>query len=509
MLTPTPTPYRNLVKDAENEDLNADHLEMGIADAKARLEGASRQYHSSPSIPNETIYNKAVQDLLDRTNARDRAKTKARELEIQAKPTPTATPEPSSTPSRSPSSLQSILDAFMPSSEGATLAGPDTSAPSVATAPLGPTPPPLTAQDAVAKAGAIPGELRKAGAGKIGDKASMEEKDTNKITDTKSYLMDKGDFDSIGGAARSTPEWQRQEQGLKDLDKVIELEALRNSKKTSVDLSPLGSYLDYQNRLSGTPTDLASSLKGEKIEDDSFKNMSEVQRRNADMAKELINTVKAGKIGQYVVQDGKVIGYSGGLNIPKPSNPLGLEKFQDQKEKRFLAWSDGLLKQSDGQKAGLDSVKGILYHNNPADIGRIPLKLAIADMQGAGRVAVQEIMMEYGSPAFLEKYGNKLSLWGKGKMSGTYKQQFEERIAKELGEWDTKRKNMFNHIRSRAGAFGVPVDRLKELYPADYEESSYSKPPVKDAGKAPAPPAKGVKTHTDEERAAIRKSLGL
>jgi len=414
MATPTPTPYRNLKKDIENEDLNAEHLQLGVEDAKARLKAASEQYKAMPGVPQEDIRNKAAQDLIERTNAVEKAKTRARELEIKAKPTKGTKgyldesgqpiiefPEMDiSAPSRGPASdlsalLQLAGNAVAPSAEAATVAS-TTGGPSFH--------PPMVAP--AQKAAQAVQNIRASGVGRIGDKAQVDEKNNFRITDTKPYLIDKNDVEAIGGAFRETPEWQRQERGLDDLESLIGLEAQRNAQKTSVDLSPLGAYLDYQNTLSGRPTNLARGLKMDPLQDTSIKDMGEIQRRRGDMAKELINTIKASKVGQIVTQDGQVLGYTGGVNVPRPASSSSGQNLRLREVNALRKYTDASFKEPEHQLSAINSMISRIASENPAYIGALPAKLEQMDT-GNQRILLGLIGMEtydQSAPARLSQY---------------------------------------------------------------------------------------------------------
>ena len=317
-------------------------------------------------------------------------------------------------------------------------------------------------------------QARAMGLGRLGD--SLKFAGANKETDTQTHLISPQDISSIGGSIRDTPEWKRQAQGLDDLDALTQLEAQRKANKFNVDLSPLGAYLDYQNTLQGRPTNLAASLKGQPAEETSIKDLGDIQRRRADQAKELINTIKAAKLGQLVTQNGEAWNWV--LQPPKPTSAIGNERLANTKRQQFTQWADGLYKPSDMQKSAHDTLIAILQKNNPADIGRIPMKRAIADMQGAGRVAVQEMSMEGFSKSFQDTWGRKFQSFKDGTLPEKDIKDLLAAMGTEAEQWETARKNRTKQMKQRAPVYGVSESEVKQLYPEDYQTDSYTRPPT-------------------------------
>lgn len=389
MPTPTPTPYRNLQMDIANEEDNAEHLQLGIEDAKARLKAASEQYKAMPGIPQEKIRDKAAQDLLDRTNRLEKVKSKAKEMEVPEKP--------------SNFDLGSIINAFVPSAGAATLS--ETTG--------GPTfhPPMVTPQAPVQKAAQAVQGLRAAGVGRIGDKAQVEGKSSSKITSTTPFTMDPAYIKTTGDEFRNTPEWQRQDRGLNDLEHLVQLDAHRNASKSNVDLSALGAYEDAQNSRYGIKSNLQSGLKGAPIEDTSLKDMGEIQRRRGDMAKELINSVKATKFGQTIIQDSDGNSYLGGIQIPKPSNPSSGQNLRLREVNALRKYTDATFKEPEHQLSTINNMISRIESENPSYIGALPAKLEQMDT-GNQRVLLGLIGMEtydQSAPARLAQYLKKLT----------------------------------------------------------------------------------------------------
>jgi hypothetical protein len=414
----TPTPYKNINRLMEDEEMNATHLEEGVNDARARLKAASEQYKARPGAPEEAIRNKAAQDLIERINAVERAKSRAKEIEIKNKSKVKTKdsldeqgnpviefPEMDVEKKKpKPSMLQAIMNAFAPSAGAATVSeakgAPESHHPMVAP------------QEPTLKAAQVIQGLRAAGVGSIGDKAQVEQKDQAKTTTTNPLLLDENDINTIGNAIRKTPEWQRQEQGLDDIESLIALEAQSNAKKNSVDLSPLGAYLDYQNTLRGTPTELAKSLKMAPVEDTTLKDMGEIQRRRADLSKELINTVKASKMGQVVTQDGQVIGYAGGIT---PNNlPMQMARMRQSDVAALKRATDTAFKDNDEQLKIINSVAERIKSNTPSEIGALRATLEVMDT-GSKRILAGILGME----AYDQALDAEISQWFKTKFSGT------------------------------------------------------------------------------------------
>lgn len=508
MLSPTPTPYRNIGRDVENEDLNAAHLQMGVEDARARLKAASQQYHATPAVPQEQIYNKASQDLIDRINAVENAKTRARELELKAKPTPIPskiktkdsiengqpTVEfPGMDVSQQPtekSPLQHILDAFIPPVEAATNSK-TTNAPDFHAPMAAPVVPAQRAAQAVQT-------IRNSGVGQTGDKAIVDEKNTAKTTTTNPLLLDANDIDTVGSAIRGTPEWQRQSRGLDDLEYLTGLEAQRNANKFSADLSPLGAYLDYQNTLHGKPTNLEKGLHMAPLEDTSLKDMGEIQRRRADMAKELINTIKASKVGQIVTQDGQVVGYTGGVQIPKPNNPtsnanLGMRAIQNLKKA-----SDAAFKDNDEQYKTLNSLIERVKGNNSADIGAIPAILEVADT-GSKRILAGILGMEKYDPSIAGSLGQWFSTNFKGKLSEHSQQVLMTRLQAALERARQERGAKEAEVRQYAKSLPVQPSDVENIVGAHAKMPGKGYPTASGSGK----------NNPDDEKAHMKMFLDM
>ncbi len=383
--------------------------------------------------------------------------------------------------------LASILNAFIPSAEGAVK---KPLPKKVAPAPvlqkdmaLAPQPTPVDPMLEMAKKEAQVSNILKGGNPNTGIKSSISTKNNASTAVTNPLFMSPQEIETQRNAIASTPEWKQQAEGLNDLEHLIALKAQREAQKTHLDLSPLGAYLDYQNTLTGHPTNLAAGLKGSPEDEPSLKEMGEIQRRRADMAKELISTLRASKVGQIVTQDGQILsGISGVAPMNTAGHSIASARLRDSEKNKFFSWADTVLKDSDKQKAGLDSLSQILKVNNPASVGRIPLKRAIGDMSGNGRVAVQEVMMETGSPAFKDKFGQMLNTWVNGTISDRNKQLLEDAMTDDIKQWGDARQNRFKQIKSRAPVYGVGEGDINMAYPQDYQEGSYSrseKAPVK------------------------------
>ncbi len=428
-------PYRNIDRDIENEDWNADQLQPGIEDARHKLEVGSKVMQVQPSWGNEANYNGAIKNLIDKINAQGRIRSKARQLEIDKLPPKESRFEPSSMPSRDPSSVASVLQ----------LAGGVQPAEAAKTTDTPGFHPPMAApqQGPAQKAAAAVQELRGAGVGKIGDKASVEEKVK---TDTRKINPNIQDIGQIAAEMRGLPEWQQQQKGLNDISHLLGLEAQRNAAKTSVDLSPIGAYEDMINSKYGTKSNLAKSWQMAPIEDTSIKDLSEVQRRRADMAKELINAVRATHVGQNITQDTNGNTWVGGLQVPKPDNGALNNRLANTQRQQFTQMGDKILENSNKQKAGLDSLGAILGSNNPASIGRVPLKRAVADVAGNGRVNMYDMFVESGSQAFITKNLQKLETLKSGKMTPENLDLLTDALYDDMQQWKTDRKNKIGLI---------------------------------------------------------------
>ena len=306
--------------------------------------------------------------------------------------------------------------------------------------------------------------------------SSVARKASEGTKETSALLMTPEEFSTISEMFRSTPEWQNQVKGIEDMDKLLALDMQRKAGKTSLDLSPLGAYIDQQNARAGERTNYAGVLKGAPQEEMPMDQAAEIQRRRADLTKELLTGTRAAKVGQIVSQDGTVIDTKAETTPHKTAvSNIASQRLHDTNRNKFFSWADSTLKDSDKQKAGLDSLAEILRVNNPASIGRIPLKRAISDMGGNGRVAVQEVMLEVGSQAFKDRWAASLSKWVNGTLDARNKELLENAVADDFIQWRTGRKNRFDQIKSRAKVYGVSVDDLAQAYPEEYRGGSYSR----------------------------------
>ncbi len=492
MPTPTPTPYRNIRSDIENEEANASHLEEGLADAHARLKIASEQYRAKPGIPEEEIRNKAAKEVEDRTNAVVRAKNRAKELEIQQKmkgapkvKTKDSVDEEGNPviqfpemllqneqPSRNlASSAMDLLkmgaNSVMPSAEAASVAAtPNTS---------GFHPPMMLPEQAAQNVASSVLGLRNAGVGKIGDKAQIDTKNNQKIKDAKDYLIGRQEVEDIGGAFRSTPEWQRQERGLDDLEQLIGFQAQANAGKNSVDLSPLGAYLDYQNTLRGKPTNLAQSLKMAPVGDSSIKDMAEVQRRRADMSKEMINAIKAAKVGQIVTENGQYLGTIGGIQVPRPSSSTGQASLDSRNWMNAVREKHRLFDKPDVALNALNTVVRELGDQIPSDMNRLKIQKAMIDMNGM-RPALAEVMMEGGNQTLMNRLQ---AVWDRNIAKGTSvtTQDVEEfwhsaRAALKAMKYD--RLQRAQQLRATVSELGVDESRFDKLASPQYIDRGYT-----------------------------------
>lgn len=231
-----------------------------------------------------------------------------------------------------------------------------------------------------------------------GYKSSVNSKTTRNRTVTNPLLLNDYDIETVGGAIRNTPEWKQQAEGLGDLEHLIALNAQREAKKTHVDLSPLGAYVDYQNSQMGHPTNLAANLKGTPQEETSLKEMGEIQRRRADMAKELINTIKASKMGQIVTQEGGQSGFSAGVSpsaMAMQRAHLGLQGVEQLKKA-----TDSAFKDNDEQLKAINVIAQRIANSkvNPSEGGSIPALLEVMDT-GSKRILAGVLNMEGYDPS--------------------------------------------------------------------------------------------------------------
>lgn len=191
-----------------------------------------------------------------------------------------------------------------------------------------------------------------------------------------------------GQALRQSPEWQRQSQGLDQLQHLVSLEAMNNAKKTSVDLSPLGAYLDYQNSLRGKPTNIAKSAQVAPIEETSIKDLGEIQRRRGDMVKELAGVLKQP---------------AGSVNGPN--------NLHFRETSALRKYTDNLFKEPAHQLSVINNMVDRVKSENPSYIGALPAKLEQMDT-GQQRVLLGLIGMETydnSAPAKLSQYLKTLS----------------------------------------------------------------------------------------------------
>lgn len=521
MPMPSSSPYQNLGRDVENQDDNAENLRSGVEDAQAQFDAAAKQYHSARGKPQEAIYNKAYQNLLDHKNRAAESFSKARELEVQAKDAQPKTPTQDFTtptggqgiefkdgmdlsPKAKPSSsldLTSLLkmagDSILPSSEGSTL----TAAEKAPLGPYSPTAAQASVPEMASKAASAIRTMRSAGVGAMGDKASVAGTQKGGTTDTRSYLISPDDIESIGGAVRATPEWQRQSAGLDDLDNLVQLQAHRNAQKHSLDLSPLGAYLDYRNAQSGTPTKIAPELKGQEIEDNSLKDMGEIQRRRADLSKELVNTIKAAKVGTFSAQDAYNYAYNGGIS----PNTVGMQqsRMHDSDVKELKRATDMAFKDNDEQYKTLNSLFERVQGNNPADIGAIPAILEVADT-GSKRILAGILGMEKYDPSIQGSLGQWFATNFKGKLSEHSQQMLMNRLKSGLERVAQERQAKEMSTREYAKS-------LEHLHPNDPDQvvGAHAKLPVQGYPTATGIHNKAKPLSADDEKAKMKMFLDM
>lgn len=311
-------------------------------------------------------------------------------------------------PMRSPASgvdYNSILNAFVPSAEAAVkkpvvpqkkvvqpqkvVAAPQALAPQAPDA-LG---------DAAKKAATIQDILRN-GNSNEGGKSAVFSKNLRNQTITNPLLINDYDIESVGNAIRKTPEWKQQAEGLNDLEHLIALQSQKESNKTHLDLSPLGAYIDYQNKLIGQPTNIAESLKGSPEEEPSLKEMGEIQRRRADMAKELINTIKASKVGQIVTQDNVQSGFNAG--VTPTATAMQRARFGLQGVEQLKKATDSAFKDNDEQMKAINTISQRIANSkvNPSEGGSIPALLEVMDT-GSKRILAGVLNMEGYDPSIV------------------------------------------------------------------------------------------------------------
>jgi hypothetical protein len=470
MPTPMPTPYRNLSRDIETKDYNAQNLQSGIEDAKARFKLIAEQYHKNPNIPLEESYNRAYQDLLNRTNRMEGVKTKARELEIQQKNE--QVPPKQSSFDRSPSSidLSSIVDAFGDRSPAATLATVEP-APEEELQPKVPGPYAPPKLPPAQQAAGIVKDIRSAGVGAIGDKAQVDNKNTNTDTKTLNYLIGAPEIKSVAEAYGGSDAWKRQAAGLDDLEHLIALDAKRKAAQSSVDLSPMGAYVDAQNSLYGKKSNYATALKGTPIEETSLKDMGEIQRRRADMAKELINAVKSSKVGQFVDANGNTVAIQAGVVPNNMAMQLGRMQMSDVAALKKA--TDSSLKENDNKLESINQAIGRVRSNGPAEIASIPALFERMDT-GSTRILAGLLGMEKADQAAIPS----IQQWFKTQFSGRLTAHSQQVMLERL-----------NNAAARAGEERAAKEAdlreysksLRHLQPNDVENivGSHAKMPIK------------------------------
>lgn len=461
------TPYRNIDRDIQNEDINADRLQPGIDSARHGLDIGAQVMQRNPSLGNENSYNNTIKALIDKINAQEKIRSKARELEIQKLPPQESRFDRSDVqtqPSRDPSSLAALLQFAGGSASAEAATNPMTTNAPAFHAPM--TAPQVPAQ----RAAQAVQTMRNSGLGQTGDKAIVDEKNTAKTTTTNPLLLDANDIETVGGAIRGTPEWQRQNKGLDDLEYLTGLEAQKNAKKFSADLSPLGAYLDYQNGLHGKPTNLEKGLHMAPLEDTSLKDMGEIQRRRADMAKELINTIKASKVGQIVTQDGQVVGYTGGIQMPRPINPSAGANLNLRRVQALTKETDSTFKENDEALKALNQAAERVATNNPSAIASLPLVLEKMD-SGSTRMMAAAIGMELkgGDASWPAQLRQGLQTMSTGTLSPhaqqVFKERFKEAAVRAQQERDAKRE----HLNSYADALGSTPEERAQIVESHYK----------------------------------------
>jgi hypothetical protein len=153
---------------------------------------------------------------------------------------------------------------------------------------------------------------------------------------------------------------------------------------------------------------------------------------------------------------------------------------------------DKVLENSNKQKAGLDSLGDILQNNRPASIGRIPLKRAVADVAGNGRVNIYDMFVESGSQAFYDKHAQELQLLKDGKLGTTALGNLTDSLYDDIQQWKTDRTNKINFIHSRAPVYNQGDSTVKSLYPDDYAQGSFSRSAATDTPAPAGTPAPGA-----------------
>lgn len=524
---PSPSPYRNIGRDVENEDQNAEYLQRGVEDAKERLKNAAVQFHARPGAPEKAIYDQAVQDLLDRTNRKEKVFSNARELEIKAKGTPSkvktmdfTTPEggqgiefnkgmefnskPKPTSSLDLSSLMKMAgNAIIPPTEASELTG--AANPSVAQEPsiLGPYSPanetkaPAPTPEVMAgKSASAINALRNAGVGRIGDKANITGGGKGGVTDTRAYLIDPKDIENIGNAVRSTPEWQRQAKGLDDLDSLIQLQAQRNASKSNIDLSPLGAYLDYNNSLNGYgKTNLAAGLKPQEIEDTSFKDLGDIQRRRADLAKELVNTIKASKVGTYSAQDLYNYGFNGGV---QPMNPFGAAHLNLSGVAALKKATDSSFKDNDEQLKAINVISQRIANSatNPSEAGSLPALLEVMDT-GSKRILAGVLGMEGYDPSIPGLLKGAIAKATAGMIPAEQRAFLQNRLQKAAQRARDERDSRAADLREYAKSLPVSPKDVSNIVDSHYGMTDKAFPTATGAGKGGS--AAGAGSIADEQ----------
>jgi len=290
----------------------------------------------------------------------------------------------------------------------------------------------------------------------------------NKTTVKTPTPVDTGYYQNIGDSLRQLPEWQRQSQGLNDLDTLVKLEAQNKAKKFDVDLSPLGSYLDAQNSRFGEKSNYAEGLKGQPVENDALKNNAEIQRRRADQAKEFINAIKAAKFGQTIDENG----------VQRSNTPLNINIQQGRLDQnawaRAVAEKHKLFDKSDQAMNSLSTVLRELKGGIASDKNRLAIQRAMIDMQG-NRPALAEVLMDSGNLSLLNRLDKVITKATQGtSITDTDAAEFKESANSALKAMGSDRRNRAKMLSDTVSGFGIGPDQIGKLTPDDYIQGSYA-----------------------------------
>jgi hypothetical protein len=247
-----------------------------------------------------------------------------------------------------------------------------------------------------------------------------------------------------GEALRATPEWKRQEQGLGNLEAIVGIDAQKNANRQSIDLSPLGAYFDYQNALRGKPTQLAKSFQVAPAEDDSLKNLAELQRRRGDMSKGLVEGIKA--------------------LAPKESSGLGQDRLEGVNFSRVIGEKHKMFDNSDKALGALNTLVRELGEQIPSDLNRLQIQRAMADMNGM-RPALAEVMMESGNQTLFNKMQQIIDKnFTKGShLTETDLKEFWESARSSLAAIKTDRRGRAEQLKAIADGYKVSPEKLKKI----------------------------------------------